>query len=143
MYQASWADDVKKPADVRTEASNGGGISIRYVNYGAFDEYLYHFWGVRQQVPGDYVGFASIYFARKILHDPSSPDDRAKARLLAQAGGDWWTTLTATFDYFQSSKPMGGNRAKYLSNDWQMIAFHSLSEAQIRSNPPPIIGYPR
>ena len=39
-----------------------------------------------------------------------------------------------------TNAPMGFNRFKYLTNDWQMISFHSLTEEQIRANPPPIVG---
>lgn len=137
-YHASWQGDVTKPADVRSEAANGGGISVRYINHGSYDEFLYHFYGSRTQVPVGYVGFASAYYARKILHDPAGVDDRAKARLMAQVAGDWWTTADARWDYFKTNGPMGYNRYKYLSNEWQLISFHSLSEAQIRANPPPI-----
>lgn len=140
-HLASWADDANIPGDIRDESSNGGGVSMRYVNQGSvYGEYLYHFYGSPSEVPSDYVGFATAFFARKILHDPNGPDDRARARLLADGAGDWWTAPGAKWDYFKTNWPMGYNRFKYLTNEWQLISFHSLTEAQIRANPPPIIG---
>lgn len=148
MYQASWAGDAYTAENAfRDETGNGGGVSARYINMNApgtssyqFDQYLWHFYGSRASVPSGYVGFAIAYFARKILHDPSGPDDRANARLLADTAGDWWTTADARWDNFKTNGPMGYNRFKYLTNDWQMISFHTLTEAQIRANPPPIAG---
>ncbi len=148
MYQASFRnDETRSGNNFRDESNNGGGKSARYINMNEpnsalnqFDEFLWHFWAPRAQVPSGYVGFATAYFARKILHDPNGPDDRANARLLADAAGDWWITADARWDYFKTNAPMGFNRFKYLTNDWQIISFHSLTEAQIRANPPPIIG---
>lgn len=140
-FHAGFTSNLNIPADVRDEASNGGGVSVRYINYGSkYGEYVYHFYGSGAQVPSNYVGFATVYFARKILHDPKGPDDRASARLLADAAGDWWTGPGAQWDNFKTNAPMGYNRFKYLSNEWQLISFHSLTEAQLRANPPPIKG---
>lgn len=148
MYHASWAGDAYTAENAfRDETGNGGGVSARYINMNApgtssyqFDQYLWHFYGSRASVPSGYVGLAIAYFARKILHDPSGPDDRANARLLADTAGDWWTTADARWDNFKTNGPMGYNRFKYLTNDWQMISFHTLTEAQITANPPPFIG---
>lgn len=148
MYHTSWKGEQTTSENAfRDESNNGGGKSARYINMNApsssslqFDEWHWHFFGPRATAPTGYVGFATAYFARKILHDPNGVDDRANARLLADTAGDWWITATAQWDNFKTSGPMGWNRFKYLNNDWQMISFHSLTEAQIRANPPPIIG---
>jgi len=140
-YHASWAGDQTMPADIRTES--GGGSSMRYINYGTLDEFVYHFYTGGSTPPAQYVGVASCFLARKILHDPGGTDDRAQARLMADAAGDWWIYQGATWDNFQTNTPMGYNRFKYLTNDWQLISFYSkstLSAAQIRANPPPFIG---
>ena len=148
MYHTSWKGEQTTSENAfRDESNNGGGKSARYINMNApsssslqFDEWHWHFFGPRATAPTGYVGFATAYFARKILHDPNGVDDRANARLLADTAGDWWITATAQWDNFKTSGPMGWNRFKYLNNNWQMISFHSLTEAQIRANPPPIIG---
>lgn len=140
-YHASWAGDVNVPGDQRIES--GGGFSMRYINYGSYDEYLFHFYGAGGTVPNAYLGAATCFYARKILHDPGGVDDRAQARLLADVAGDWWIYQGASWDDFQTNWPMGYNRFKYLTNDWQLISWYSnntLSEAQIRANPPPFIG---
>lgn len=140
-YHASWGGDQTTPADIRTES--GGGSSMRYINYGTYDAFVYHFYTGGSTPPAQYVGVASCFLARKILHDPGGTDDRAQARLMADAAGDWWIYQGATWDNFQTNTPMGYNRFKYLTNDWQLISFYSkstLSAAQIRANPPPFIG---
>jgi len=147
MYHSSWRDDQTSSQNAfRDEPNNGGGTSAGYINLSAdglnLDEFLWHFYGPRAQVPSDYIGFASAYFSRLILRDPSGPDDRAKAHLLADTAGDWWLSATASWDNFKTNGPMGYNRFKYLTNEWQLIGFYSksLTEAQIRANPPPLIG---
>jgi hypothetical protein len=148
MYHSSWAGEQTTSENAfRDESSNGGGRSARYVNMNApdsssyqFNEWHWHFFGPRATVPSGYVGFATAYFVRKILNDPNGPDDRVNARLLADTAGDWWITANAQWDNFKTNWPMGFNRFKYLTNDWQMISFHSLTEAQLRANPPPFVG---
>lgn len=146
-YHAQWAGDINKPADTRNEpANNGGGISIRYINYAdaGFGEFLYHFWGAGGTPPNSYLGVATCYYARKILHDPGGADDRAQARLMADVAGDWWIYPGALYNNPPNgNQAMGYNRFKYLTNDWQLISWYSnntLSAAQIRANPPPFIG---
>ena len=148
MYLSSWAGEAYSSENAfRLEPNNGGGRSAQYINRNGpnppayqFENYHWHFFGPRAQVPSGYIGFATCYFARKILHDPSGADDRASCRLLADTAGDWWITADAQWDNFKTNWPMGYNRFKYLTNDWQLISFHSLTEAQIRANPPPFTG---
>lgn len=149
MYLTSWAGEATSSENAfRDETGNGGGRSARYINMNGpfppahqFDAYHWHFWSSRTDVPANIVGFCSAYFARKILDNPSGADDRANARLLAQCAGDWWRSSTALYaGYHVNNWETGFNRFKYLSNDWQLIAHHSLTSAQIRANPPPLIG---
>jgi hypothetical protein len=35
---------------------------------------------------------------------------------------------------------MGFSRLKYVTNDWQLFGWTSLTEAQLRANPPPVFG---
>lgn len=144
FYRADWGADVNLPGDIRNESNNGGGVSARYINYtGTYNEFLYHFYGAGATPPNVYLGVATCYYARLILHDEGGTDDRANARLMADVAGDWWAYQGATWDNFTTNAPFGYNRFKYLTNDWQMIGFYSvdtLSEAAIRANPPPFIG---
>lgn len=152
MYLSSWQGETYTTNNaIRAESDgNGGGRSCQYINMNGpnppqyqFNEWHWHFFGSRANVPANYIGFATCFFARKILHDPGGPDDRANARLLADTAGDWWITPTAQWDNFTTNWPIGYNRFKYLTNDWQLISFYSkstLSAAQIRANPPPFIG---
>lgn len=151
MYHSSWAgEQYTTQIDSRDESANGGGKSVRYINMDGptaglyqFDEWHWHFFGSRTNVPANYVGFATCYYARKVLHDAGGTDDRDDCRILADTAGDWWITPTAQWDNFTTNWPIGYNRFKYLSNDWQLIGFYStstISESQIRANPPPFIG---
>lgn len=71
--------------------------------------------------------------------------------LLAQSSGDWWSTMDANWEsdpetgIAKYNKDVGFGRFKYLTNDWQIFSFHSLTEAQLRANPPPFVlqGLPK
>jgi hypothetical protein len=80
---------------------------------------------------------------RKILDNPNGPDDRNNARILAGGAGDWYRD-TATLSSFKTQGVnvlyMGFSRMKYITNDWQLFGWTSLTEAQLRANPPPITG---
>ena len=151
MYHSSWAgEEYTNENAFRLEPAYGGGRSARYINMNGpnppayqFDEWLWHFFGSRMTVPANYVGYVSAYFARKTLDNLSGVDDRASARLLADAAGDWWITADAQWaGNGVNNQPTGYNRFKYLSNDWQLVAHSPLSEAQLLANPPPLIGVP-
>ncbi len=145
MYPLHWAEGTeRRGTDVwRNEARNGGGVSMRSIGREAYAKHLWHTWGAPHKIPDGAVGAVTVFFMRKILDDPSGPDDRARARLLAGGAGDWYrdtATLTAPKVQGKNVLYMGFSRLKYVTNDWQLFGWSSLTEAQLRANPPPVVG---
>lgn len=151
MPPISWGDEfgAKSNATWRSETdANGSGASIRDLGYGEYEDYVWHaFTSPRQPLPTSYLAIASAFYARLILDNPSGPDDRASARVLAAGAGDYYqdqaTADGGTKIVGGNVSPMGYARLKYVTNDWQLFGFYSsntLSQAALRANPPPFIG---
>ncbi len=133
-YREDFAGDINKPADIRREAD--GSISIK-----AGGGYNFHFWpsGGRVTIdPDDIAGIFTTLQARLIISDFSQPDDRADARYLLNMGGDYWLTLTAKWDNWTTNGDIGMGRFKYIKPEWQAFNMTTLSEDEIRRNPPPL-----
>jgi hypothetical protein len=90
------------------------------------------------------IGGVVGWFEAKLETVPGQPDDIATTRYLAGASGDWWENETIAFE-----DPSGGGsgthngdwaigRHRFLTADWQTFTGHTLTERQIRENPPPI-----
>jgi hypothetical protein len=93
--------------------------------------------------PGD-IGGVVGWFEAKLETVPGQPDDIATTRYLAGASGDWWENETIAFDDPSGSGSGTHNgdwaigRHRFLTADWQTFTGHTLTERQIRENPPPI-----
>jgi hypothetical protein len=89
----------------------------------------------------DFGGLYVIYSARLIIDNPTLPDDRAIAKYLMQAGGDWWRDLTAPFRFenghYFNNNGIAVSRFKYITNQWSAIHMTTLNSDQLKSNPPP------
>jgi hypothetical protein len=118
---AHYFDDFRgnssRPADTRVEAD--GGTSVTMV-----PGYNYHFWpqtGRAGVAPGDVGAVVTLYFVRLI--GPKA----ARARYIANAGGDWWRTIGAPFDGISggNNEGIGQSRFVKLSRAWTMIAFYT------------------
>jgi hypothetical protein len=145
MYPLHWAEGTEAYATevLRNEAGNGGGVSMRSIGRENYARHLWHAWAAPHRIPDNALGAVTVFFARKILDNPAGPDDRSQVRLLAAGAGDWYqdqATLTAPKVQGQNVIYMGFSRLKYITNDWQIFGWTSLSEAQLRANPPPVIG---
>ena len=148
MYPLHWAEGTEKSGtDIwRDETGNGGGASMRSIGLDAYAKHLWHAWASPHLIPANAIGAATAYFSRLILDNPGGPDDRRQARILSAGAGDWYkdqATLTSPKVQGQNVYYMGFGRLKYVTNEWQMFGWTSLSEAQIRANPPPFIGLPK
>lgn len=132
-YREDFVDDLNRPADIRVESD--GSVSVV-----AGDGYNFHFWAPGRVPidPQDIAGIFIVVQARLILHDPTQPDDRAQARYLLSIGGDYWLTTSAQWDQFRTNGDIGIGRFKYVQAQWQIFSMITLSEAQIRANPPPL-----
>jgi len=72
--------------------------------------------------------------------------DRDKAHVLSACAGDWLegqVSVDAREAQGQNVHRMGYGRLKYVTREWQLFGWTNLSEAQIRANPPPLIGLPK
>lgn len=148
MYPLHWTEGTHKDGtDLwRDESANGGGISMRGIGRGDYEGYLWHTWGSPHLIPANAVGAATAFFSRLILDNPNGADDRDKAHILAGGAGDWYKDQATISGYKEQGVNliyMGFGRLKYVTREWQLFGWTSLSEAQIRANPPPFIGLPK
>ena len=134
-YREDFAADVSKPADIRQEAD--GGVSVK-----AGGGYNFHFWPSTGRAwidPDDIAGMFTTVQARLIIEDPNQPDDRASARYLLSVGGDYWLDMKALWKAdWTANGDMAIGRFKYIKPEWQAFNMTTLSEDDIRRNPPPL-----
>ncbi len=137
-YVEDFANDASKPADVKNESGNGGGISIT-----AGNGYNYHFWTDRAVIadPSDIAGVYTKFESRLVLNDPNGPDDRASSQYLASDGADYWRSINAGWAAdWSNNGSVGHGRFKFVTNDWQIFSMETLTPEQLSQNPPPIIA---
>ena len=132
-FREDFANNTNKPADIRYE--NDGSISVT-----AGGGYNFHFWASNRTAiePNDIGGIFTTVQARLVLNNPSLPDDRDKARYLLDVGGDYWLNLTVGWNYWKTNGGIGVGRFKYVRTGWQSFNMTTLSESEIRRNPPPL-----
>ncbi|WP_404783629.1 PA14 domain-containing protein [Altericista sp. CCNU0014] len=139
-YVEDFANDASKPADVKNESGNGGGISVT-----AGNGYNYHFWTDRAVIPdpSDIAGVYTKFESRLVLNDPNGPDDRASSRYLASDGADYWRSIDAGWaSDWSNNGSVGHGRFKFVNSDWQIFSMETLSPEEMSKNPPPIGGSP-
>jgi hypothetical protein len=133
-YREDFAGDVNRAADVKVEED--GSVSVK-----AGEGYNYHFWpstGRTSIDPDDIGGVWTTVQARLVLDDPDGPDDRDRARYLLSVGGDYWLSLTAQWDQWKTNGDIGIGRFRYVKREWQAFNMTTLSEEELRQNPPPL-----
>lgn len=131
-YREDFVGDVNKPANIRPEPD--GGISVT-----TGGGYNFHFWtpGRKAIDPGDIAGIFTTVQARLVPDDPRLPDDRDRARYLLSMGGDYWLDANSRWNDFKTNKDIGIGRFKFVRSEWRSFNMTTLSEGQIRKNPPP------
>lgn len=154
VYPFDWLESNQSvmPAPNFRRFENGGGSSMRAIslandarnpsNPNQWRDWQWHPFGSRNLVPSGWVGMLSCFFARRIVDDPGGVDDRAQMNVLAGCSFDWYLAQALSQPPQQGVNVLYGgfSRLKYLTNDWQIFANTNLSEAQLRANPPPIVG---
>jgi hypothetical protein len=131
-YVEDFVNDINKPANTRVEPD--GGISVT-----AGDGYNFHFWtttGRSEINPDDIKGVFVTLQARLVLEDITKADDRTTAKYLLGVGGDYWLSLTAAWDWFRTNGDIAIGRMKYVKKNWQAFNMCTLTEADLRANPP-------
>ena len=131
-YREDFANNANRPGDLRDEKD--GGVSVT-----AGGGYNFHFWAPTRATvdPDDIAGVFATVQARLVVQDPSLPDDRDKARYLLSMGADYWLDQNATWDSWKTNGDIGIGRFKYVTPGWQSFNMSTLSESEIRQNPPP------
>ncbi len=123
---------VATAADIRNEAD--GSISFRTVagrNVHGFTPF--------PRIPiatADMGGTVALCEARLILHTAGGTDDRGSSKYMVESGADYYPETTGPG--IENNPGCGGGKFKYVTNNWRSFAFTTLTEAQLRSNPPAI-----
>jgi hypothetical protein len=133
-YREDFAYDSNIPADIRPEPD--GGISAT-----AGGGYNFHFWPSTGRVvidPQDIAGIFVTVQARLVVGDLNQPDDRAQARYLLDAGGDYWRSQNAVWFFWKTNNDIAIGRFKYVEIAWQAFNMTTLSADELQRNPPPI-----
>lgn len=74
--------------------------------------------------------------ARLELVNQNGVDDRASARFLVGAGGDYWQSLTAPWP---NNGDFAIGRHRFATNEWATFTAHTMTLQQITDNPPPVV----
>ena len=129
-FQADFQGNVVSPAQPIT---NPDGTRSAAPN-SAFN---FHFFPQgRVSIDPNAIGAIVAWFdARLVLANQNGVDDRASARFLAGAGGDYWANLTAPWP---NNGDFAIGRHRFVTNEWQTFTAHTLTAQQIADNPPPI-----
>ncbi len=117
-YRNDFHADVTEGADLRTEPDGGASVSM-------VPGYNFHFWpadGRAAVRPGDAAAVITTFMARLI--GPGS----SAAVYLANAGGDWWRSMTVPFDHHgpgANNDQIGEGRFVALSAAWTTVGFYT------------------
>lgn len=145
-YVEDFSGNTSVPTSLRSEPDGGLSFVMQ-------DGYNFHFWPKAGRGalanPADVGAVFTTFQARLILDDPNGPDNRSAARFIANAGGDWWRSVTAPFAGDFSNNPgIGEGRFTYLTSAWSAINFYtggpyasapgSWTASQLQASPPPL-----
>ena len=133
-FAETFAGNRHRPADIRAEADQS--VSVK-----AGGGFNFHFWPAAQRAPIDRKDIAGIFVtvqARLVADNPDLPDDRDQARYLLCAGGDYWRNRKAAWFFWKTNHAIAMGRFKYVENEWQAFNMATLSEPELRQNPPPL-----
>ena len=137
-YREDFKNNANISADERSEASNGGGVSVT-----AGNGYNYHFWpaGVSRATidPNDIALIYATCQARLIVGNKNKPDDRDKAKYLLSVGGDYWYNTTIGWAEFKTNGDFAIGRFKYVKKEWGNFSGWAGDINLLRNNPPPMI----
>src|SRR6478609_6057680 len=121
------------PANTRLEADGNRSITM-------IKGYNYHFWPKTAQKvqidPDDISGVFTTFQARLIPDNSQGPDNLSKAKFMAQSGGDYYLAHPLGKGNPIDNDDVAMGKFKYLKPDWQSFNMHTLTEAEIRKNPP-------
>lgn len=139
-FKEDFANDESKAANVRDEATNGGGISV-IVGVGDFAGFNFHFWTEKPaRVDIDTNTIVALYTsceARLIIDDIRKADDRKDCKNILMMGADWWLNKeTGWKPDWSANSGVAGGRSKWVTSEWQTYNMCTLPEDELRKNPP-------
>ncbi|MEM1325312.1 MAG: hypothetical protein AAGI23_05125 [Bacteroidota bacterium] len=130
-YREDFVNDASVPTAIREEEV---GISIKLL-----DGYNFHFWSADGRVtmnPKDIKG-VWVGIDARLIGDSNVDDDSCHANFMMSVGADYWKSLSAEWDQWMTNGDIGIGRFRYITPHWQTFNMHSLTEAELRENPPP------
>lgn len=133
-YVEDFADDEHKPAD--TLYTDDGTVTVKLE-----EGYNFHYWPASGRVRIDTLDIGGIFTtcqARLVIGDPNGPDDRDEARYLVGMGADYWQSLDADWDHFETNGDVGLGRHKYVRSEWRAFNMTSAPAELLRQHPPPL-----
>lgn len=84
--------------------------------------------------PYDVADILVLCYSQLVMHDPKGIDDRQSARYLFAIGADWVPPRDSGITYWPG---VGISRQKYVTVTPQLHVMHTMTEAELRANPPP------
>ena len=129
----SYAFDLRKETD--------GSTSVRTMPAIGFDStgtyWVPHGYtgGVQAVDPYDVEAVFVLVRSQLILHDPRGIDDRHAARFLLGVGADWYPPSGVKLPYYPG---VGTSRHKFVTVAPQVHVMHTMTEQELRANPPPL-----
>jgi hypothetical protein len=125
-------------AGVRDESANGGGSSVHLGHLANTNSVTYHFWWKnwypRVAIPSNAVGMFVSSEMRLIAG--SNPAELSKARFIGSIGADNYDSTTYVSNGVVTAVMQP--RMKFITPAWKLFSGTTLSESQLRSNPPPL-----
>jgi hypothetical protein len=124
-------------ADTRLEGDGSRSITM-------IEHYNYHFWPASPEIqkvkidPNDVAGIFTNFQARLIPDHSGENPDFSQVRFMAQSGGDYWVYPPTGKGNPTENDDAGMGKFKFLTPDWQYFNMHTLTEEEIRKNPPPL-----
>ncbi len=133
-YAEDFQNDLNVAADLRANAE-GYSATLR-------PGYNFHFWPSegRMALPdsADIAGVWVSIEARLVKDDPAGVDNRGKVRWMMSAGADYWQDRETPWDQWKTNGDVGIGRFRWITKDWQAYNMHTLTDEQLRANPPPL-----
>lgn len=131
-YSEDFGMNFSKRIHLRREPD--GGVSVKLI-----PGYNFHFYAPQRAPfdPTNTLGIFTTFQARLIVDNSNLPDDRDKARILADAGCDVWESLYSRMRG-HAEPNVGIGRFKFVTKKWQSFNMISLTAAQTRKYPPPL-----
>jgi beta-glucanase (GH16 family) len=126
-------------SDIRTEADGTVSMTAGAASNGA-TSYTNHWftpWPRIDIVNNDVGGVIMQCQMRLILNNSGGTDDRALAKYVVNIGGDYYPT--ATGPGIANNPGIAGSRFKVVTNNWRTISMTTMTDAQMRVNPPPFV----